>query len=289
MTIGCRLGLLVLTVGMALGGCEPGQLGASIIPETAATDDVTATYNAEFEAALPAMQNNRFPPGSFSGTLAAIEQARSLGPAPEVAAHLTVREALIYLQTGELGRARAIAPEVARAAVALGSDSGTLNRDAMIAEAWPALLQAEGALASIPDAAPGSVQAQASGVEIAPRLAASGAALRNQLCAARGDGRLPNPGLDDGAAVLAAHGSSYLSSADAIASSSCALNPASDDLPICEAAEDRRFLREARDLMTAFLPPEPETRYASLAEQHSRALARAFAPAEPPAVADPCG
>lgn len=289
MAIGSRLGPLFLVLAMTLGGCESGQTGTHVLPLTAAAEEVDTTYNAEFEAALPAMQDNRFPPGSFSQTLVAIQRARLLDPDPELAAHLTVREALIYLQTGELGRARAIAPEVAKAAVALGAEAGTLNRDAMIAEAWPALLHAEEALASVPAGPAGSTEAQAKGVEIAPRLAVAGEAVRNQLCAARRDGRLPDPRRDAGAAFLAAYGSSYLSSADAVASSSCALNPAAEGLAVCEAAEDRRYLVEARDLMTAFLPPEPDTRYANLAAQHRRTLAKAFSPAAPPAVADPCG
>jgi hypothetical protein len=289
MTIGRRLGPLLLVVAAALGGCGAAQPGLGLTPATDAAESVNRTYNAEFEAALPAMRDDRFPPGSFAGTLAAIGQARSQDLSPELAARLDVREALIYLQTGELGRARAIAPEVAQAAVTLGSATGQLNRDAMIAEAWPALLQAEEALAALPDAPAGSAESQRAGVEIAPRLAVSGAALRNQLCAARRHGRLPAPGQDDGATVLAAYGSNYLSSADAIASSSCALNPAAGDLAICRAAEDRRYLREARDLIAAFLPPEPDPRFAELAARHRRTLEAAFAPAPPPAAADPCG
>ena len=289
MVICARPAPLALAIAVALGGCQWRENPASrAAPETAAVEAVNSAYNAEFQAALPAMQDNRFPPGSFDRTLVAIRAARSRALAPEVAAHLSVREALVYLQTGELGRARAIAPEVAEAAGALGAESGPLNRDAMIAAAWPALLQAEEALDAVPAAPLGSDAAQAAGVEIAPRLAVSGAALRNQLCAARRDDRLPDPAEDDGAAFLAAYGSSYLSSADAIASSSCALNPAAGGLPVCAAAEDRRHLREARDLMAAFLPPEADARYAELADSHRRALAEALAPAAPPPVADPC-
>ncbi len=80
--------------------------------------------------------------GKFSHTLESIRNYKSqYGADTKQAAHLTVLEGMIYLQSGSPGMAAPLEPEVEAAREVLVSTSGLASRDAIIAVSYPHLVE----------------------------------------------------------------------------------------------------------------------------------------------------
>ena len=80
--------------------------------------------------------------GKFSHTLESIRNYKSqYGTDTKQAAHLTVLEGMIYLQSGSPGMAALLEPEVEAAREVLVSTSGLASRDAIIAVSYPHLVE----------------------------------------------------------------------------------------------------------------------------------------------------
>ncbi len=132
-----------------LAACAP------LLPKKADIDAVHAAYSAEFSSAFigdgsgpkaggDVCAGNVSPAqGSFPRTLQAIHDYQvKYRDDPSVQAeknHLTVLKGMIYVQTGNTGIARAVAPDVAKATIQ-GTDDRSV-RDSMFQEAYPALVE----------------------------------------------------------------------------------------------------------------------------------------------------
>ena len=119
----------------------------TLTPRTEALKQVHDVYQREFAALqLPAPDQVKDKSGAqsgspFAGTLAAIREAGLLFPTNAAeTAHLKVLEGMVYLQSGRVGMARAIAPEVRQAATLLSSRTGRIVRDQLYASNYVALV-----------------------------------------------------------------------------------------------------------------------------------------------------
>lgn len=132
---------LATLVIILLCGC------AVLAPRTAALKSVHQTYRDDFahwmvpspaDKPAPLSFSNQPP---FSATLQAIRNFRArYGEDSAEAAHLTVLEGMVYLQSGRVGMAKLIAAEVAKAGQHLQSATGKNVRDALFAENFADLL-----------------------------------------------------------------------------------------------------------------------------------------------------
>jgi len=123
-----------------------------VLPEKSELERVHELYEQEFiDVQLPLPDNEwsgardaNEPPavgGEFSKTLSAIAQYKLVpGQDARLAAHLTVLQGMIYLQTGRPGMARLLEPEIAAAASSLLTSEGGLTRDALFAQSFDALV-----------------------------------------------------------------------------------------------------------------------------------------------------
>jgi hypothetical protein len=220
------LPLLLLLALLLTAGC------ARLTPRTTALREIHQTYRAEFDQYLqltvpaPAPDGNVINPprtagvaaGGATGGAAGGAAGEAAGPAPfaatlreirgyrlrygetsREASHLTVLEGMIYLQTGQLGLARLLLPDLRRAADQLGQGSGAAVRDQLLAQNFDALLAGWSALRE-PETR-----------DSARRLAAAAAAIGAQLStlARSGSGRTTAPEVDEGAIYLATSGAIF--------------------------------------------------------------------------------
>lgn len=133
---------LAVVVVLFLCGCS------FLMPRTTALKAVHQTYRDDFahwvvpspgdKPALLSVSNQ--PP--FSATLQAIRGFRAkYGDDSAEAAHLTVLEGMIYLQSGRIGMAKLVSTDVVRAGEHLQSATGKNVRDALFAANFPDLLK----------------------------------------------------------------------------------------------------------------------------------------------------
>jgi len=147
--------LFALLVILTLNGC------GRLTPKTAALKQVHDTYRSEFlryiQLTIPVAAPSASSPGAtgpnlapstagkdepvFAETLRQIREYRAkYGQTSQEAAHLTVLEGMIYLQTNELGLARLIKGDVKEAGKKLTSGTGDAVRDQLLAENFDALV-----------------------------------------------------------------------------------------------------------------------------------------------------
>lgn len=210
--------LLLLLILLLTASC------AKLTPRTTALREIHQTYRAEFDQYLqltvpaPAPDGNVINPPRTAGGVAGGVAGEAAGPAPfaatlreirgyrlrygetsREASHLTVLEGMIYLQTGQLGLARLLLPDLRRAADQLGQGSGAAVRDQLLAQNFDALLAGWSALRE-PETR-----------DSARRLATAAAAIGAQLAilARSGSGRTTEPEVDEGAIYLATSGAIF--------------------------------------------------------------------------------
>jgi hypothetical protein len=210
--------LLLLLILLLTASC------AKLTPRTTALREIHQTYRAEFDQYLqltvpaPAPDGNVINPPRTAGGIAGGVAGEAAGPAPfaatlreirgyrlrygetsREASHLTVLEGMIYLQTGQLGLARLLLPDLRRAADQLGQGSGAAVRDQLLARNFEPLLAGWSALRE-PETR-----------DSARRLATAAAAIGAQLAtlARSGPGRTTEPEVDEGAIYLATSGAIF--------------------------------------------------------------------------------
>lgn len=273
--------LLVLTLTILASGCSK-ELPQSDRAQIAA---VQSAYDQEFATALQTngavSSQSRFPK-----TLTLIEQTRNPPPAPEVAAYLSVLEGMIYLQTDQTGKAALLEDDVARAAGVLKRVSGIATRDVLFAESFGAMVDGREAMIALNGISGLSDADQARRGTIATALRNSSDSLTGTLCRERRAGHLAEPTGDDGAAMVAGYGATFLATSDVAAQSVCGFEP--PDTALCAGFETRADLVDARNLRAAFpgtLAPGSQLR--RLDRDISTRLDQAYRGA-PPAATDPC-
>ncbi len=131
--------LLPLWLLIGLTSCQV------ITPRTYQLEQIHQTYTKEWVAA-PVPRAGQSPPvgkgkGAFNATLQSIRNYEAqFGKGTREAAHLTVLEGMIYLQSGAPGMARLLEPEVAAAKDRLMSSGGVATRDYIFADCFPELV-----------------------------------------------------------------------------------------------------------------------------------------------------
>jgi hypothetical protein len=140
-----RLVFVMCCAAFLCAGC------AAVLPQTVALQKVHEAYRADFQKSM-----NLFVPGAsdspapsrsgtdqphFADTLRAMREYRvTYGEKSQEAAHLKVLEGMIYLQTGQTGMARLLAPDVRSAEGSLTSKTGSYVRDQLLARVFYSLV-----------------------------------------------------------------------------------------------------------------------------------------------------
>ena len=139
MRYAMRIGILAAVV-LATLSCS------ALTPKTYQLEQIHQTYTAEWaQARLPdpksATSVQPSETGSFNATLAAIRNYKAIhGNSDAVAAHLTILEGMIHLQSGHTGMARLLEKDIAEQSANLASASGVMARDRLFAASYPALV-----------------------------------------------------------------------------------------------------------------------------------------------------
>ncbi len=135
-----RLALLLILV--SLTGCTV------LTPKTYQLEQIHQNYTTEWAESVSALPLASPNPtvvdgkGSFTKTLAGIKNYKTEhGDTSKVAAHLTVLEGMIYIQTGKPGMAKLLEPEVKAAREKLKSATGVVTRDYLFADCYEYLTQ----------------------------------------------------------------------------------------------------------------------------------------------------
>lgn len=130
-----------LLVLVFLTGCS------ALTPKTYQLEQIHQNYTAEWaEWSLDALSEAKDRPeikdgkGHFKKTLAGIKKYKqTYGDTSEAAAHLTVLEGMIYIQSGKPGMARLLSSEVKDAKEQLKSATGVASRDYLFAKCYDEL------------------------------------------------------------------------------------------------------------------------------------------------------
>lgn len=239
--------------------------------------DVQATYDREFQAAVSS-DGLGVQPGRFDQTLALISDADTAS-GPTVGAFFTLLEGLIYLQTGALGEAQLIAPEVATAARTLETD-GVARRNVVLARTYSELVTGALAVDSLPSANAFDGGAQKQRIEAAKAITSSADDVTRKLCDA-------GP-VDEGAAFVAAYQASFLVEADRALSLACV--PRVTDPDACAGfLTGREELQTARALLASFAKnTDARSQIARIQTQIDRDLSQSNDGAPLPAPTSPC-
>lgn len=138
MKLTARFALLLVLVVLA---------GCILTPKTYQLELIHQNYTTEWidwsSTSLPAATNNPQVVdggGHFKNTLAGIKNYKQVhGNTSSIAAHLTVLEGMIYIQSGKPGMAKLLAPEVKEALPRLKSGGGVATRDYIFAMCYDSL------------------------------------------------------------------------------------------------------------------------------------------------------
>jgi hypothetical protein len=140
-----RLASVICCAMFLCAGC------ASVLPQTTDLQKVHEAYRADFQKSMglfvpgvsesPALSRTNSDQPHFADTLRAIRDYRvTYGEKSQEAAHLKVLEGMIYLQTGQTGMARLLAPDVRSAEGSLASKTGSYLRDQLLARVFYSLV-----------------------------------------------------------------------------------------------------------------------------------------------------
>jgi len=120
---------------------------SALTPRTYQLEQIHQTYTTEWaQARLPEPTINASlaqtsDVQAFNATLAAIRNYKAMhGNSDAVAAHLTVLEGMIHLQSGNTGMARLLETDIKEQSARLNSASGVAARDKLFAASYPALV-----------------------------------------------------------------------------------------------------------------------------------------------------
>jgi hypothetical protein len=220
---------------------------------------VHQTYRAEFiQWALPGPLAESSPlsnSAGFAATLQAIRDYRVRYGEKSIAAdHLLILEGMVYLQTGRIGMARLIQPDVAHAGRRIAARGGGLARDSLFAANFPSLVLGWGEVADASDRQPGGAPNDVTYPE-ASKLLESADALSANLRRQLPPGRACSPEVDQGGLYLAATAAVFYAWAWELLRGS--------DPPESLLVQSTRF-PQARDLIGQFLSPSEQAAAAGL-------------------------
>ncbi|MEM8591227.1 MAG: hypothetical protein AAGF13_01755 [Pseudomonadota bacterium] len=272
--------ILALALMIGLVGCEAVQQGLGEIDRTRVAE-VQAVYDADFRSAVAA-DGVGVRAGRFDRTLAALPSDTS-GLSPAVSGFYTLLEGLVYLQTGQLGQASVIAPEVTNVASSLRAD-GIARRNAILAENFADLVAAREAEASLAELTGNSASDTSQRAAVVRDIEARGRAVTQRLCRT-------NAGAgDEGSAFVAAYQATAFVQADRALQRVCL--PTAKDGELCPGfLGGRKQLMDARNLMAAFATPltGASSQIANIQTNIERELVanQDGAPLDPPVT--PCG
>ncbi|SLN70823.1 hypothetical protein ROA7450_03865 [Roseovarius albus] len=228
-TIIMLLGVVVLA---ACPGPVPDQADRARITQ------VQETYDSEFRTAV-STQELDVKPGSFPKTLKLIQNGAEN---EQVDSFYTLIEGLIFLQTGQLGLAQAVAPEITGSTNKLATD-GIASRNVVLARNYADLVGTRADVDTLRSLDRNTLEQHTQRVAIVKDIEARTAKVTRNLC------RLGEA--DDGAAFVAAYQATSLLEADNAMSRACV--PDITDAEACgRFLGQRPQLNEARDLMAAF-------------------------------------
>ncbi|TQV81859.1 hypothetical protein [Denitrobaculum tricleocarpae] len=206
-----RSALIAATCLAVLAACEatgPGGNLPKVLPQKQALEDIHDIYRAEFAelflsgegeqpgclSSLPAASQP-----TFSQTRSAIRAFRvQFGTKDAEAAHLTVLDAMMHLQVGNVGLAGLLKSDVEAAKGNLVSQTGRFTRDFLFAEYFDPLLAGWGVVCDLTASPPKAIDRAADELEAAASEIAEG------LTAFAQSGQLADPDADQGAIYLAA-------------------------------------------------------------------------------------
>lgn len=204
-TILAALGLLAV-----LTACDPTRSGGDLpklLPQKQALSEIHDIYREEFAALFLSAQGeeprclSNLPSASqpsFSGTRTAIRAYRvQFGTKEAEAAHLTVLDAMMHLQVGNVGLASLLKSDVEAAKGKLVSQTGRFTRDFLFAEYFDPLVEGWRVVCDLTDSPPKAVAGAAGKLEAAASEITAG------LTASAKAGQLAEPDADQGAVYLA--------------------------------------------------------------------------------------
>ncbi|MCI0490876.1 MAG: hypothetical protein L0229_30150 [Blastocatellia bacterium] len=194
--------IAVLSVA-AFNGC------ARLTPKTTALKKIHESYRTDFQQFLqlsvPAPEREPKAPQStpdqtaFANTLREIRDYRvKYGENSKEAAHLKVLEGMIYLQSGQFGMAKLVAPDVSNAQSSLKSGTGAYTRDQLLAMSFRDLIEGWEEIQKQFDTRAGATGAN---VEVVQRAADNIKEKLDNLDKDRS--KLARPEVDEGAIYLA--------------------------------------------------------------------------------------
>jgi hypothetical protein len=134
-----RLAVMLLLLAAIFGpftGCKTAESGSAALTE------IHRSYRDEFARLVMPLEPGKPAHADFSRTLKAIDDFKANHPgASKEDAHLTVLKAMIHVQSGNIGMARAMQGDVAAAAAQLRSPTGKHTRDELFATAFDPLIR----------------------------------------------------------------------------------------------------------------------------------------------------
>jgi hypothetical protein len=193
--------LIAVILAVTASGC------ATVLPEQDALSDIHDIYRQEFaelflseRAEQPQCLSNleAATQPTFSKTRTAIRAYRvKFGTKQADAAHLTVLDAMMHLQVGNVGLAALLKSDVEAAKEMLVSKTGQLTRDYLFAEYFGPLVEGWRVVCDLTATPPKDVD------QAAQRLEKASDEIDEGLTAAAGSGQLADPDVDQGAIYLA--------------------------------------------------------------------------------------
>ncbi len=194
----------------ALTACDPERFGGGlpkVLPQKQALSDIHDLYRAEFAELFLSAQGEQpqclanLPSAAqptFSRTRAAIRAYRvEFGTKEAEAAHLTVLDAMMHLQVGNVGLASLLRSNVEAAKGKLVSQTGRFTRDFLFAEYFDPLVEGWRVVCDLTASPPKSVTGAAEKL-----LTAAGEITAGLTVSAKA-GQLAEPDADQGAVYLA--------------------------------------------------------------------------------------
>ena len=258
-----RLSCLLFAGVFAISACVkfPGA------QEPVDVSKIQTIYDQDFRIAL-ATDGLDAKPSRFSRTLRALDEAGT-PDSPALKAYYDLLAGLIFVQTGQLGEAAAIAPQI-EDGVPLLKTEGIERRNTILAESFDAMVAGKTAVETLQKLTRNTEEQHVQRIEIVSEIESSTKGLARDLCK-----HGPESGGDDGVAFVAANQASFLVEADRAMARACI--PRATDPEACSGfLNDRSQLQTARDLLATFASDTSDTsQIAQLQNTIERDLAQA--------------
>ena len=250
-----RSSISILLLGIVLSLTVSCHL---VAPKTTALKNVHETYRQEFVEGINATPDSDRPVAEaasnepeFSQTLQAIRGYRAkFGSDSKQAAHLTVLEGMIYLQSSRFGMAASVKGDVQAASENLRSKDGPYTRDALYAANFASLIDGWQEIDRMPE---GALTQE----DFATLEGAADAIVAN-LKEKEEEGKLASPDADEGAIYLATTSAIFYVWVHKIRTDSC-LRIDEEATRECLAEFGKTYFDNGRDIIGMFLSETERT------------------------------